>query len=342
MAEKFCIFCGNKPKDKNMEHVIPQWLIKMTGREKKDVFSLYPENSKHLTFMNYKFPACEACNTKYAEMEAKVKPVMEKVLEGKTITGQEASLLMDWFDKIRIGLWLAEMFYDKDLRKNVAPHMFIDSRVGRKDRLLSIQKLDIEPEKHGILFGGTTTPWFNYAPCAFVMLVNNYYFFNASMDALISQRTGFPYVVNAKLSDASKGRYWFDIVKGIKRVVNPIVQTFIPNQNALAFYQPIFKDYVCFADKYIQSDYVEQHCYDIKNGLGGVFAQHGNKANIRYLNQDDKIGVSLRENPVPNIAQDIIKFQIAIGKKSRMRSPETENGLQFNEFALSQMQQKTK
>jgi len=29
--DKFCIFCGDKPQSKNLEHIIPQWLLKMTG-----------------------------------------------------------------------------------------------------------------------------------------------------------------------------------------------------------------------------------------------------------------------------------------------------------------------
>ena len=24
---KYCVFCGNKPQDKNKEHIIPRWLI---------------------------------------------------------------------------------------------------------------------------------------------------------------------------------------------------------------------------------------------------------------------------------------------------------------------------
>jgi len=31
MATKYCVFCGKPPSDKNKEHVLPHWLIKMTG-----------------------------------------------------------------------------------------------------------------------------------------------------------------------------------------------------------------------------------------------------------------------------------------------------------------------
>ena len=105
MAEKFCIFCGKKPENKNMEHVIPQWLIKLTGREKKDVFENFPVSHKHLTFMQYKFPACEKCNSEYSDLESKVRPVVVAILEGKPISGEQISLLLDWFDKVCVGVW---------------------------------------------------------------------------------------------------------------------------------------------------------------------------------------------------------------------------------------------
>ena len=127
MSEKFCIFCGEKPKDKNQEHVVPQWLIHMTKREKGDVFSLYPDAKMHLPFMRFTFPACTECNSKYSRMEAMVKPVLERVLSGQSISGADASLLMDWFDKVRIGLWLSNMYYNPKLKQAIGYLIFIIS-----------------------------------------------------------------------------------------------------------------------------------------------------------------------------------------------------------------------
>jgi hypothetical protein len=33
--DKICVFCGEKPKSRNSEHVIPQWLIELTGNPKR-------------------------------------------------------------------------------------------------------------------------------------------------------------------------------------------------------------------------------------------------------------------------------------------------------------------
>ena len=34
--EKRCIFCGKKPSEKNREHIIPRWLIALTGDPKRE------------------------------------------------------------------------------------------------------------------------------------------------------------------------------------------------------------------------------------------------------------------------------------------------------------------
>lgn len=334
MSEKFCIFCGNPPKDKNLEHVIPQWLIHLTGREKKDVFSLYPDSDKHLSFLQFKFPACTGCNTKYAKMEAMVKPVMEKVLAGQSISGAEASLLMDWFDKVRIGLWLTNIYYNPKLKKEIDPHFFIDSRVAKTDRMLSIQRVDFGKEDNqGIYFGGIYTEWFRYCPTAFTMVINDYYFFNAATNNLVGPRIGFPGMAGVKLQDPSKCLLLADVTKGTHKIVNPIIQTFIPHKESVTFYQPIYKDYKG-NPLFDIDDYVLNHSYDATTGLGGVFVQHGNIGNTKYLSQEDRTGIKLKQNAVPDIIKDTLQFQIAINNKNIVNSPMSSLGDRINKMML--------
>ena len=334
MSDKFCIFCGEKPKDKNLEHVIPQWLIKMTGREKGDVFSLYPDAKMHIPFMRFTFPACTKCNTKYAHMEALVKPVLERVLSGQFISGADASLLMDWFDKVRIGLWLTNMYYNPKLKQEIVPHFFIDSRVAKTDRMLSIQKLQVSaPENKGIYFNGTKTQLFNYCPSAFTMVINDYYFFNASNNNLVSPRVGFPGLAEAKVEDEDNGVLSAKFIPGRHKIANPVIQTFVPHKESITFYQPIYRDYLCSPD-FPKDDYVAEHSYDTANGLGGVFVQKGNENNIRYLQSDDKVGTKLHISPFPDLTQDILKFQNAVQNKSIVSSPDATLGAKINEFML--------
>ena len=324
MAEKFCIFCGKVPQDKNLEHVIPQWLIKMTGRERKDVFTNFPEDHRHLNFMNFKFPACTKCNSKYAELEGKVRPIMVNVLEGKPITGADASLLMDWFDKVRIGLWLTDMYYNPEIKEDLQPHFYIDSRVGLTDRMLSIQRIDMNGKGHGISFIGTNFDMFQYLPSAFTLLINDVCFTNASTHNLVSPRVGFPIMEQTRVIDVNLGRFSFNLRPGRHKVTNPIIPTYIPNKDSITFYQPIMKE---FADEPIvlNDSYVTEHCYDIDKGLGGVFVQKGNVGNIRYLGKDDKTGTKTKDvkTNVPNIIMDTIKIQTVVSDRNMVKSFET-------------------
>lgn len=320
MAEKFCIFCGKKPQNKNMEHVIPQWLIKLTEREKKDVFDGTPANHKHINFMQFKFPACEVCNSKYSELEAQTKPILETVLSGGTLTGTDLNILLDWFDKIRIGLWLVEMYYDKNLRTTINPHFFIDTRMGLKDRFLCIKKLDIPADKKGILWGGTESFLFKSTPSAFVMLINDYLFYNASDDNLISPHVGFPVMNFVKTVDSTKSIFEAKLQAGKNKIVQPILPGFINKDNMLCFYQPMFKQ-MAGNTNYVNNPYVQQHCYDMNNGIGGIFCQKGKSGEIRYLTQSDKIGIKVKPSEKIDLATEALNLQSIVYKKTPQKTP---------------------
>lgn len=339
MSEKFCIFCGEKPKNKNLEHVIPQWLIRMAGVEKKTVFAPHPDLGRDISFMHFSFPACTECNSKYSKMEGDVKPVLEHVLAGQSISGAEASLLMDWFDKVRIGLWLSNMFYDPKLKHDVRPHYFIDFGVAKKDRLLSVQKLNLkEGENKGIYCAGTMTHLFNYCPVAFTMVINDYYFFNASTHNLVSPRVGFPKIDNAKPYDNEKGLLEIDVVENPrKKIVNPVVQSFIPNSEAITFYQPIYRDFLDPKD-FVVDEYMKQHSYNVDTGLGGVFVQKGFAQKAKYLEQNEKVGMKLNPVAVPNLESDVLKFQNAVQSKGIISSSEVNTGVRMNAIMLKSMQ----
>jgi hypothetical protein len=108
-VEKRCIFCGKPPVDKNKEHVIPQWLIKLTGDPKR-ITTIGQQNGRAIRFpwLSYVFPACEQCNTEFAAMEEQAKVVLEDILQEKALGHPEISLFLDWLDKIRVGIWLGQ------------------------------------------------------------------------------------------------------------------------------------------------------------------------------------------------------------------------------------------
>ena len=76
--KRFCVFCGSPPVDKNKEHVLPQWLLRMTGDPRRVVkFGMNFEKQTVLEFSwsSLVMPSCTACNERFSELEADVKPI---------------------------------------------------------------------------------------------------------------------------------------------------------------------------------------------------------------------------------------------------------------------------
>jgi hypothetical protein len=140
---KFCIFCGKKPESKTKEHIIPQWLIKYTGDPKRKIsvgFDMKRKELRTFSFDQLTFPACYHCNNEFSTLEQNVKDVILNLLEKNELESSNASTLLDWLDKVRIGLWL--LFYSLDSNPfDINPHFHIANRVGRFDRMLIIYKI---------------------------------------------------------------------------------------------------------------------------------------------------------------------------------------------------------
>lgn len=142
MAQQ-CIFCGKKPENKNKEHVIPQWLSKLVGSY-DHVCNFGALTEKQITFGKLTFPACTACNTKFGDLEAATKIILDKVLAGNAITATEINTLLDWFDKIRVGMWLGQLML-VDEKRDIEPQFHIADRIGTKDRMLIVGSRTVRP-----------------------------------------------------------------------------------------------------------------------------------------------------------------------------------------------------
>jgi hypothetical protein len=127
-----CIFCGEAPESKTKEHIFPQWLLKMTGFHSKNTsVGTSWATGKEIIFpaKNYTFPACDACNKNFASLEGTVKGIIERLSDYADISGEDLELLLDWFDKIRIGAWLGIYYMNKSFF-NQPPNHYINDRVG--------------------------------------------------------------------------------------------------------------------------------------------------------------------------------------------------------------------
>lgn len=287
--EKFCVFCGKKPKDKNKEHIIPQWLIKMTGESNRmaywgyDYQDFYNDNGSKIKlrkypFLKFTFPACEKCNSQFGdELESKAKTVIENILQGKILLENDIVTLLDWFDKIRIGMWLAYIYYNKDM--DFMPKFHISSRVGKTDRALFVYK--VKEHCEGLNFFGPGTQLYSNFPICFGLRINEYFFLNIATDNLLLEDLGFPYPEsiawdkegNMGIENFLKGREYVspDFLKKMNFIKTDVM-----------IFQSIYEKYLDIDE--FSNDYVKNNSIRAKKGVGNVFVY--NKGNIEKIKNE--------------------------------------------------------
>lgn len=237
--EKFCVFCGKKPQAKTKEHVIPDWLIKYTGKPDRLAYfgiSLTEKSERKYSFDQFTFPACDNCNRKFSRLEEACKPTIIDMLNEKPLSEQSLSQFLTWLDKIRVGLWLG-MLYLNENKFGIKPHFHIQDRLDTSDRMLLIYKSDTSDNRICII--GTSLPFFEHYPSCFGLILNQFYFINLSDDFLFSRRLGLPYASNPHIFPGN-GEF---IIRGKPErgrnyAMLPLLRT-LYNLNCVEIYQPI-------------------------------------------------------------------------------------------------------
>jgi hypothetical protein len=279
--DKFCVFCGEAPQDKNKEHVLPRWLIEMTGnpgREAnfgidftRDTFSL-----RKFSFDSLVFPACSACNERFGRLEASVKSIFERLLLCQPLSSDDLTRLLDWLDKVRVGLWLGYLYLDKNLM-GIKPSFHIDSRIGQSDRMVSIFR--IEDGGLGLTFVGPHFRSYQLSPTCFGLAVNGLWLVNASGISLCSQRLGFPYMQPHRIREDHK----LEALPrpGSGRIMNP-VERVPPLPKSVALYQPIFRVFHDREDraKFLANHWVRERTANFEAGYGKLFQQKHHSVQI--------------------------------------------------------------
>lgn len=270
---KFCVFCGNEPRQKTVKHIIPQWLIEMTGDPKREVrFGPYWNAKRNqfehlkIPFDQFKFPACSECNSKYSQLEGNAKTIIELIFKERPLSSLDISTFLTWLDKIRIGMWLG-IFYLHRQRSDIEPHMFIDSRLNLTDRLVFIYKSDFPINR--INFPGTNTYAFQILPICFSLSINNIAFFNLATDFLFSRRLGLPY------PDDMEWENWpiikFSMLPGVERIRLPLIRKSY-NVRCTQLFQPMFRpSIVSQFPELFNNNYVKEVSRDFENGVGKIF-----------------------------------------------------------------------
>lgn len=247
---KFCVFCGRPPESKNKEHVLPQWLLKLTGDPNRVVSMGY--NYKRKTEISFRWkslvtPACEACNTEYASLESEVRPIVEALLERESLSVANYCTLLDWLDKVRVGLWLNYHLLMGN-PTGITPSFYINSRLRKKDRFVAIYPL--QEENAGLNAHGVETLSFHGAPSAFGLRINSIFLINCSSDYIFSGRCGFPYPASMKLhlDGESSGYLQMDEFKATRKIKSPIF-SFQLHKPSVFLLQPIMQSPVSEIDQ---------------------------------------------------------------------------------------------
>ena len=276
---KFCVFCGQAPEEKNREHVIPKWLIELTGDPKRiarfGITFEKPFRLREFSFDALVFPACASCNTRFGLLEEQIRPLFSKLLSYEPISQNELITLLDWLDKIRVGLWLGYLYLDKN-PFGINPNFHVESRLGRSDRMLSTLKADHQGK--GLSFVGPSFKGYQLSPTCFALRINELWLVNAAGVSLCSQRLGFPYLEPVQIREDNKLEA--HLKHGSERIMIPLERR-LPLPRSVSIYQPVFRAFIDLKEEqFLQSEWVKARTANGELGYGRLFLQRENSVQM--------------------------------------------------------------
>jgi hypothetical protein len=293
MSKAFCIFCGKKPASKTKEHVLPKWLITMTaGLKTQGNFGrslLSPEKQFIFPFDKFTFPSCKECNQRGSILESKAKVIIEKLCANRPLSAADFHILLNWFDKLRIGLWQG-YYYLNNNPARIEPLFHIEQRTMIHDRTLSIIKLPVS--NVDLSFRGCDQISFFYTPSAFSIIINCYCFINISYPFLISKELGYPYPRDAFLR--CDGLVDYLVGNGTGKLATPEVLKLIPFSNTTIM-QCIFSQLKNIGGYIYKNNYINNNSMDYDNGIGAIFIKQDDETILRYSDHDSNAWIPKSE-----------------------------------------------
>lgn len=237
---RFCVFCGKVPESKSREHVLPKWLLMLTGDPRRVVklgYNFKTEKEVAFAWQSLVVPACDKCNGEYAALEGQVKPIVEAILRREAIPASAYLVMLDWLDKVRVGLWLTYHLIQGNPTR-IAPAFHINQRIRSKDRLIAIYPLSRQPK--GLNAYGVETPLFHRTPSAFGLRVNDVLILNVSTDYLVAGRCGLPAPMKMEIAlDGPNAGLLECTAYGLTRRIEQPVLDFQLHKPSVLLLQPI-------------------------------------------------------------------------------------------------------
>jgi hypothetical protein len=191
------------------------WLLAATGDPHRSIRIGFDRDSGEEIIRpasTFHFPACGVCNWSYGKaLEKQAKKIVLAISDGRGITVAQAYRLLDWLDKVRIGLWLGYHMLNKETR--FRPKFHIDTRIGRKDRIAIINVTPCDNTKV-LSFGGYDNDVFSTSQCGLYLRINNLRILSLSFDYAVSPEAGLPTGSKQALLPENTGFYHTDLQIG--------------------------------------------------------------------------------------------------------------------------------
>jgi hypothetical protein len=264
---KTCLFCGDFPLSKTKEHVFPRWLIALTGNPKRVAeFGKDSNSSTKIPWNSFTFPACNSCNNEFSFLEGRVKVVVLKLLQMEDLSETELNDLLDWLDKVRVGIWLGQIQLSK--LESFEPNFYIKQRIGANDRMASIYYM--ENDSKGLGYAGCVFDTFKFSPSCFTLFINNIAIFNFSREFAFTRRLGFPYAAKLHFLPNDKRISFDSLCFGTERVMNPIVRKSIMPPS-IRVYQGVLKLDLSGEFEKLKTSYFKRH---FENGFFTLYVEN--------------------------------------------------------------------
>lgn len=212
-----CIFCDLPltRAARTKEHVLPMWLLKATGDPNREIrigADLLTGKEWKRPASTFEFPACHKCNQRYGKgLESQAHKIILAIQAGKSISIANGYRLLDWLDKVRVGLWRGFQMLHHE--RDFTPRFTINTRLARKDRV-AILAVDPKDKTKRLNFGGTDNNLFRLSQCGIFLRINNIRILSLSADFLLTRETGLPHGDNPFLVEGKPGMVGNDLVIG--------------------------------------------------------------------------------------------------------------------------------
>lgn len=311
IMQRVCIFCGNPPEKKNKEHIIPKWLMKLTSTESKKMsVGVDWASGREIVFdfKSFTFPSCTECNTNFSKIESQVKPIIEGILQDRYTSSDELIILLDWFDKIRVSLWLGIQYHNSEYF-NLTPKYYINNRVRLKDRMLAIT--NCYDDYKGLRWTGANTLCFISSPTCITLKINNVLFTNCSMDFILSEQLGFPYIRHEFKNQINPELQNIILNEGTKKLKRKLFRSNLYSPTFIVS-QPIYKVGLGSFRKLYENDFVYENSYDFEKGEGKLFITHNLMTYPMEFDEEISFGRENKERKNFKLNKPTLEFQIEL------------------------------